>query len=113
MHTRGDHWITASSVKCEDSTVKVYESVYSSLDGITEDIISRHFQSGPVKPTIKVVCFQKQKGAKDCGLFAIACAAAIAFGVDPAKLKLNQEALRLHFVNCLKKEELSLFPTHS
>ena len=43
---------------------------------------------------------QKQEGSKDCGLFAIAIATAIAYGADITVLRFNQAATRSHLVQC-------------
>ena len=61
------------------------------------------------KRTIRVGHSQKQKGATDCGVFAIAFATAIAFGINPSKLKLKQEAMRAHLVYCFSaKKDVSV-----
>lgn len=74
--------------------------------------ISNLFQCGSDKLSIKVAHSQKQRGSSDCGLFAIAFATAIAFGISPMKLKLRQEAVRAHLVHCFDKNHLSPFPTY-
>ena len=60
----------------EKNQVAVYDSVYHSLDAPTQDAITRKFKCDDIqtsKPSvIKLMNFQKQKGSKDCGLFAIA-----------------------------------------
>jgi len=52
--------------------------------------------------------FQKQKGEKDCGLFSIANAKAVAFGLNPSKQKFNKSAMRL--VRCFNSKQMSPFP---
>ena len=61
------------------------------------------FQFGSSKLTVKVA----HKGGTDHGVFAIAFAMAIAFGMNP---QLKQESLRAHLVACFHKRHLSLFP---
>ena len=79
-------------------------------DKETEKIIANLFQCNSTKLVIKVARSQKQTGGTDCGLFAIAISTAIAFGKNPGKLKLHQETLRSHLVNCFNKKLISLFP---
>ena len=113
FHSRKDHWITASSVACDPGKIKVYDSSFTSLDATTEILIHKEFQSPVVKSVINTILyFQRQKGDKDCGLFAIACATSIAFGIDPAKQKFGQDSLRSHFIKCIKEENFPLFPTY-
>ena len=61
--------------------------------------------------SIKVAHSQKQRGSTDYGLFAIAFATAIAFGLSPSKIKLRQETMRAHLVHRFDKKCLSTFPT--
>ena len=53
---------------------------------------------------------RKQKGGKDCGIFAIAIATAIASGLNPSRQNFKQEAMRGHLVDCFNKEVLIPFP---
>lgn len=88
IHSRGNHWIVASTVGCTGE-VPVYDSLYSTLDTATRDVIANLFHSS----TVKMLKCQKQEGGKDCGLFAIAYATAIGHRVDPTSVKLNQAAM--------------------
>ena len=53
---------------------------------------------------------QKQLGGADCGLFAIAFATTLAYGKQASRMRFVQEELRAHFVNCLNKGIMALFP---
>ena len=75
-----------------------------------QQTINNLFHLSTGKLTIMVAHCQRQKGGADCGLFAIAFTTAIAFGVDPSRLKLKQESMRAHLINCFNKNHLSLFP---
>jgi len=104
------HWIVASTVK-NTSEVIVVDSIFKSLDEETKLTIFKLFQYDCKKPPmIKVIKTQKQKGNKDCGLFAIAMATAIAFGHEPNHQKFRQELMRAHLADCLKNEQFCQFP---
>ena len=45
---------------------------------------------------MKMMETQKQEGGKDCGLFALAIATAIAYGTDPTGLHFDKTATRIH-----------------
>ena len=104
------HWIVATTVGCEANVVKVYDSMFHSVDHPTEKVIVNLFQCTDILPTIKIGRSQKQKGLNDCGIFAIAYATAIAFGAQPEKQNMTQDVMRAHLVNCLSNEKFSVFP---
>lgn len=51
-----------------------------------------------------------QAGSYDCGLFAIAFAAAVAFDLDPVKCFFNQKRMRRHLYGCFLSRKLIPFP---
>ena len=53
---------------------------------------------------------QNQMGGADCGLFAIAFAVAICFGMKPSIVIFIQEKMRCHLIECLKNETFCNFP---
>ena len=105
------HWILATTVGCPRDVVKVYDSMFSFLDQKTKTVIENLFTVSNSLLQIKVMKSQKQSGYTDCGVFSIANATTIAFGLNPAKLTLWQDSMRAHLVNCLQKKQFSLFPS--
>ncbi len=104
------HWIAASSIGCPNNdSVSVYDSVFTSLDSRTVDVIKNHFTSR----TIQVQPFQKQLGRKDCGLFSIAAITAIVYGEDPSQLKFIQAEMRNHLFTCFKNKCMTPFPCYT
>ena len=84
-------------MEATSNDVKVYDSIFDVVDNHTALLISNLFGSS-AKP--KAVKIPKQLGINDCGLYAIANAAALCFGKDPATLYFNQSLMRLHLVQC-------------
>lgn len=106
-----EHWIVATTVSANIGEVKVYDSVFSYLDKESLRTVMNLFSTGSIKPKVRLSPSQKQKGLNDCGVFAICYAVAIALGLNPSKLRLQQEQLRAHLVNCFNKEMFAPFPT--
>lgn len=106
FHVRGNHWITAASQK--GKVVKVYDTLYASLDQPSAKLIQNMFQCSAC--TIKIVPAQKQVGGRDCGLFAIANATSIAFGTDPSGTVHEQLLMPIHLIACLTQKTMSPFP---
>ena len=85
-------------------------TVYSTVDEVTKQVILNLYHP---RAAITVVNSQKQEGASECGLFALANATAIAFGLDSSNINFNQAAMRAHLVQCFKEGKMALFPTIS
>ena len=65
----GCHWITVSTIGCANGVINVYDSLYEDVDFDTQKSIRKVFLESNISFTLPKV--QKQKGAYDCGLFAI------------------------------------------
>ena len=102
------HWIVATTIKCDENEVKVYDSLFSFLDQDSLQMVQKLFTCSNVNPSIQMMRCPKQKGVKDCGVYAIAIATALAFGSRPAVLR--QDKMRPHLVNCFNRQQMSLFP---
>ena len=74
------------------------DSIFKSIGQETKLTISNLFQPTGSLNQLKNKT-QKQKGNKDCGLFAIAMGTTIAFGKNPSKVTLCQESMRAHLVS--------------
>ena len=104
---REDHWIVASTLFARSGQVKLYDSVFTTIDKETKAVISNLY--GPeMLPRLVSIC--KQKGGTDCGLFAIAIATTLALGLDPAEITYQQSSLRHHLVKCLEDGKFTMFP---
>ena len=91
IHSRKNHWITASTILSKPGYIDVYNSLYDSFD--TESIkVVMHLFQGKECTTYKInmVQIKKQQGLRDCGLFAIAYAGQLAKRLDPAGVQIVQ-----------------------
>ena len=107
---RRHHWVVATAINYDIYEVKVFDSLYTFSDKETEATINNLFQWDSTKVSVTFSRCQKQIGGVDCGLFAIAFATALAYGKQASKMRFVQEELRAHFVNCINKGAMSLFP---
>ena len=101
IHSRGDHWLVASTVLSSKDEVNVYDSVDCTIDR-TRNIISNLFQTSS---------WLRSTGGKDCGVYAIAISTALAFCHDPSVIRFDQQAMRPHLVACFEKQTFSQFLT--
>ena len=109
IHSQGNHWIVASTIKCEKGQVKIYDSIYNSLDTETVAVVANHFQGSEHPIRVHMAESQKQDGICDCGLFAIANATAEAFDRSIPQA-FDEACMRDHLIQCFEKGELSMFP---
>jgi len=107
MFDREDLWIVASTIFTKAGQVKVYDTVYTTINKETKAVIS--YLYGPTASP-RLVNISKQKGGADCGLFAIAIATTLALRLDPAEITFLQSILREHLVHCLENGNFSMFP---
>ena len=61
----------------------------------------------------KVSVQQQEVGTLDCGLFAVAYATEVCYGMDPAKASFEQSKMNIHLVQCLEAGNLARFPQTS
>ena len=108
VHSRGDHWIVASSIHAAGTEVLVYDSVYRTLESTTNSVILNLF---PTSTSAQLVEISRQIGGEDCEVFTIAIATALAFSKNPATITFDQPTMRSHLVACFEKGTFSLFPT--
>ena len=104
------HWVVATTINCIHGEVKVYDSLFQYLDQTSLKCIENLFEQDDVSPRIKMSQCRRQKGSKDCGVYAIAFATAIAFDQNPSRQNFKQEDMRAHLVNCFNKNQISVFP---
>ena len=71
-------------------------------------MVQKLFACGNVNPSIKMMHCPKQKGVKDCGVYAIPTATALAFGLKSAVLR--EDKMRSHLVDCFNRQHMSPFP---
>ena len=72
--------------KCE---IKVFDSLYTSVHKDTQKIILNLFETRG-KTKLKVAEMSTQEGVNDCGVFAIAAATVVAFGLRCWKRKVPE-----------------------
>lgn len=109
LHVVGNHWLTIASVL--SSLVHIYDSMYDYVSDDAKMQIAAILHTHDPSVVFKIHKTQFQKGKSDCGVFAIAYATDLCFGNDPASCLYEQNKLRSHFMDCLKSEHLTPFPS--
>ena len=100
---RRKHWI-AVTARGEDSSVVVYDSVFSNIEDDTRKLCERWF--GPRK--VELGSCAQQKGDIDCGVYAIGFCVAVAHNKEPFFSTVSR--LRQHIIECFEKLSFNPFP---
>ena len=109
IHSRGNHWVVATTLRCNPGEVKIFDFVYESLDTGTLQVVKKLFDDGKELKVTMASWTSKQKGSTDCGAFAIAIATCLAFEGDPATMVLYQATIRNQLLKCFESKQLTPF----
>ena len=110
LHTGNSHWVCVSSIGCPPGHVKLYDSFYS--DAISQEIEQQtnDLLGGRLLSLVRA-SVQQQSNGSDCGIFAIAFAACLVFGIDPSHVNFDVPTIRPHLADCLRNKKINLFPS--
>ena len=111
LHSGGNHWVTISTVGCPPSTIKVFDSLYSTIPTHTKEQICALLMSMQATINVQYVGVQKQRSGCNCGLYALAFATAICAGEMPQLLQFDEKVMRSHLLRCLEEEDIIPFPS--
>ena len=112
LHVAGTvgHWIVLSTIDCSNHEVKIYDSLYNSINEDTQIVIAALLKSKCFHISMHMMNMAKQYGGTECGLYAIATMVCLAFGDDPTTVVFDQSMLRSHLGECYTKKHLEPFP---
>ncbi|XP_078382523.1 uncharacterized protein LOC144665209 [Oculina patagonica] len=110
LHTGNNHWVCTSSIGCVPGYVNLFDSLYhdsvvQEVEEQTNDLLGGRLIALDPKPV------QQQTNGSDCGVFAVAFATCLVFGVDPTFINFDAQGMRHHLVTCLRNGRISLFPS--
>mgnify|MGYP000008269787 FL=1 len=111
LHTGNNHWVCVSSIGCVPGYVNLFDSLYhdsvlsQEVEEQTNDFLGGRLIALDPKPV------QQQTNGSDCGVFAIAFATCLVFGVDPTFINFDTQGMRAHLATCLRNGRISLFPS--
>ena len=105
LHNGGSHWVTLSSMDGENVTC--FDNLHI---GVTPTVEAQITCLCPGASVVSLPDVHRQRGARDCGLFAIANCLELALGRDPTDVIFDQSQMRSHLAACFEKELLTPFP---
>lgn len=127
LHTSQDHWLTISTIGVKHPTVKIYDSLFNvCLSSLAKAQITNLLCSKLLNHTLWMLScryvlvytkheyvtlnsLQFRSGTYDCGVFSIAYAMSLAYGVDPCRCMFDQSRIR-HLHQCFMKRRMAPFP---
>ena len=107
-----NHWVCVSNVQCQTNTVNVFDSLphFSMKSTDLSCQVATILKSPSTAINLNFINTQRQIGGSDCGLFAIAYATSICFGIDPSLCSYDQSKIRHHLTTCFQNGTITLFP---
>ena len=112
LHTRHGHWVTASTIGCQEGEIYIFGSIPPAPTAHLVNQIAALLATQRSSIQLKYVDTTMQCGSTDCGLFAIAFAVALANGDQPGGLQFTQTNLQKHLLQCFKTQYLTPFLLH-
>ena len=113
INQANSHWICVSTIGCAPDMAYFYDSMLYNKSRlhpqVTKDIASLVHAAGDCIDVI-VPQSQLQEGTDNCGLFAIATATSLCFGIPPSTVLWNQKKMREHLRRCFESGKMSPFP---
>ena len=109
LNAGGNHWITVQHT--QSFSVNVFDSKFSTIPMDVKMQIAALLCCSSSRITTRFHKTLSQIGSSDCGVFAIAFATDFALGSNPASHHNEQNKLRPHFIECLKSEQMTPFPS--
>lgn len=109
LHTGHMHWVCISSIGCMPGEVNLYDSLYHDIieDEVTQQVKCLMADSYVGLISVPV---QQQLNGSDCGVFAIAFATCLVYGLNPKDFTFNISQMRPHLIQCLKNGKMEMFP---
>ena len=99
-----------STISSSPGTVNLYDTLYNTANSIAIRHACHMLMFSGDSVTFINEKVQRQLNFNDCGLFALAIATDLCYGVDPATQSYEQSNLHQHYVNCLESRKMVPFP---
>ena len=110
LHVNNNHWVCVSSINCAPGYVNLMDSLSNPV--LSQEIVDLVKNLlGPSYKGINHLPVQQQLNMSDCGVFAIAFATCLVYGLNPSQVRFNIPMMRPHLFNCFKARAMWLFPT--
>ena len=99
-NSRGHHWLVATTmIASEVNELKIYDSLFTYLDAEVRAVIKNLFQTARNSSFVMVKMDKQKKGLYDYGVYVIAVATSLAFGIDPTDVMFKQDVMRNHLIH--------------
>ena len=97
------HWITVS-VSGSQSSIKIYDSVFTTVEDDTRKLCDKWFGS---ERKVEIIKCAQQEGGTDCGVYAIGYCVSLAYKKE---LFFSGAGIRQHLIQCFEQLLLVPFP---
>ena len=111
LHNNNFHWVTVSNLNSKHGAIDYYDSLFHGR--IRDHVklqICNIYKSENSLLQINIRSCQQQTNGVDCGIYAVANAFYILSGTDVSNIKIDENRMRAHFLQCLELGRFEPFP---
>ena len=94
LHIRANHWIVASTICCEPGLVRLFDSLYKSIDTETMELVSLCFGKDV---SVSLEASQQEQGGSDIVVYLQSLPVALAHGITGTP-QFKQQMMRHHLI---------------
>lgn len=105
-----EHWLCITNKHCLAGNLRIYCSLHMTPSAQCLATVAKLFRMQSPSLTVDIMNVVRQRGAVDCGLFAIAYAEILARDQHPCNVNLDQIQMRRHLMHCLEANRITPFP---
>jgi polycystin 1L2 len=112
LNVNHNHWVCISNYLCEQHQINIYDSLNTFNQTTITNLkqILKNMMPKSKKITIFIKNVQRQENSFDCGLFSLAFSHLICNNQDPTQYIIENNTLRPHFNERVKKKLIDTFP---
>ena len=111
LHNKRFYWVIVSNVNSKSGSVDYCDSLFHGrIKDHAKLQIANISKTENSELEIHIHSYQQQKNGVDCGIFATANAYYILSGIDVPSIRIGENKMRAHFLQCLEQGCFQPFP---
>ncbi|XP_049324594.1 uncharacterized protein LOC125784832 isoform X1 [Astyanax mexicanus] len=110
LNINDNHWIAASNIFCGSNEVCIYDSLNTTINKTTQQMLSWMLRPEAPHFVLRKPAVQIQHSGSNCGVLALAFAAALCERIRPEECQFREKELRQRLYRGLVEKRVPEFP---